>query len=137
MLRKLLILAREAGVQLEESDVKITPMLPQEFFDCPIGEFYTRLEAYEGDIRHREAELQAAGQRQRFVASLRRDPSSRLGYRAEIKMMAVGADSPFYWINGTENVTVVRSEYSAPLVIRGAGEGVRAAASGIIRDVLL
>ena len=137
VLRKLLILAREAGVQLEESDVKITPMLPQEFFDCPIGEFYTRLEAYEGDIRRREAELQAAGQRQRFVASLRRDPSSRLGYRAEIKMMAVGADSPFYWINGTENVTVVRSEYSAPLVIRGAGEGVRAAASGIIRDVLL
>ena len=137
VLRKLLILAREAGVQLEESDVKITPMLPQEFFDCPIGEFYTRLEAYEGDIRRREAELQAAGQRQRFVASLRRDPSSRLGYKAEIKMMAVGADSPFYWINGTENVTVVRSEYSAPLVIRGAGEGVRAAASGIIRDVLL
>ena len=137
VLRKLLILAREAGVPLEESDVKITPMLPQEFFDCPIGEFYTRLEAYEGDIRRREAELQAAGQRQRFVASLRRDPSSRLGYRAEIKMMAVGADSPFYWINGTENVTVVRSEYSAPLVIRGAGEGVRAAASGIIRDVLL
>lgn len=137
VLRKLLILAREAGVPLEESDVKITPMLPPEFFDCPIGEFYTRLEAYEENIRRREAELDSAGQRQRFIASLRRDPSSRLGYRAEIRMAAVSADSPFYWINGTENVTVVCSEYSAPLVIRGAGEGVRAAASGIIRDVLL
>ncbi len=137
VLRKLLILAREAGVPLEESDVKISPMLPQEFFDCPIGEFYSRLEEYETQLRLRESQLAAEGLRQRFVASLRRDPSSRLGYRAEIKMVAVSADSPFYWINGTENVTLVRSEYSAPMVIRGAGEGVRLAAGGIIRDVLL
>lgn len=137
VLRKLLILAREAGVPLEESDVEISPMLPQEFFDCPIEEFYSRLEEYETQIRLRESQLAAEGCRQRFIASLRRDPSSRLGYRAEIKMGAFSADSPFYWISGTENVTIVRSEYSAPLVIRGAGEGVRLAAGGIIRDVLL
>ncbi len=137
VLRKLLILAREAGVPLEESDVRITPMLPEEFFDCPIEEFYTRLEAYEPQIRLRESQLATEGRRQRFIASLRRDPSERLGYRAEIRMGAVSPDSPFYWVSGTENVTLVRSEYSAPLIIRGAGEGVRLAASGIIRDILL
>ena len=84
-----------------------------------------------------EAELDAAGQRQRFVASLRRDPAARHGYRAEIKMQRVGPESPFFWISGTENVTVVRSEYSAPLVIKGAGEGVRLAATGIIKDILM
>ena len=137
VLRKLLILAREAGVPLEAEDVEIVPMLGPEFFDCPLEEFYRRLAEYEPRFVAREAELDAAGQRQRFVASLRRDPSARLGYRAEIKMLRVGPESPFYWISGTENVTVVRSEYSAPLVIKGAGEGVRLAATGIIKDILM
>ena len=137
VLRKLLILAREAGVPLEADDVEITPMLGPEFFDCPLDEFYRLLAGYEPQFVAREAELDAAGQRQRFVASLRRDPAARHGYRAEIKMQRVGPESPFYWISGTENVTVVRSEYSAPLVIKGAGEGVRLAATGIIKDILM
>lgn len=137
VLRKLLILAREAGVPLEESDMQITPMLGEEFFDCPIEDFYSKLEAVESKIQVSEKRLSAQGRRQRFVALLRRDSTARLGYRAEIKMESVSADSPFYWLNGTENVTVIKSEYSAPLIIRGAGEGVRLAASGIIRDVLL
>ena len=137
VLRKLLILAREAGVPLEAEDVEITPMLGPEFFGCPLEAFYEKLAAYEPQFVAREAELDAAGQRQRFVASLRRDPAARLGYRAEIKMQRVGPESPFYWISGTENVTVVHSEYSAPLVIKGAGEGVRLAATGIIKDILM
>ncbi len=137
VLRKLLILAREAGVPLEADDVEIVPMLGPEFFDCPLEEFYTRLAGYEPQFIAREAELDEAGQRQRFVASLRRDPSARHGYKAEIKMQRVGPESPFYWISGTENVTVIRSEYSAPLVIKGAGEGVRLAATGIIKDILM
>ena len=137
VLRKLLILAREAGVALEADDVEIVPMLGPEFFDCPLEDFYRRLAEYEPQFIAREAELDAAGQRQRFVASLRRDPAARRGYRAEIKMQRVGPESPFYWISGTENVTVVRSEYSAPLVIKGAGEGVRLAATGIIKDILM
>ena len=137
VLRKLLILSREAGVPLEADDVEIVPMLGPEFFDCPLEEFYQRLASYEPQFIAREAELDAAGQRQRFVASLRRDPSVRHGYRAEIKMQRVGPENPFYWISGTENVTVVRSEYSAPLVIKGAGEGVRLAATGIIKDILM
>ena len=137
VLRKLLIIAREAGIPLEEDDVEITPMLGPEFFDCPLDEFYARLSAYEPRFIQREAELDNAGLRQRFVASLRKDTSSRLGYKAEIKMRLVGMDSPFYWISGTENVTVIRSEYSSPLVIKGAGEGVRLAATGIIKDILM
>ena len=137
VLRKLLILAREAGVPLEAGDVEISPILGPEFFDCPLEEFYRRLVASEPQFVAREAELDAADQRQRFVASLRRDPAARLGYRAEIKMQRVDPESPFYSISGTENVIVVRSEYSAPLVIKGAGEGVRLAATGIIKDILM
>lgn len=137
VLRKLLILAREAGVKLEAEDVEITPMLGPEFFDCPLEEFYARLSEYEPKFIAREAELDALGRRQRFVASLRKDPAARLGYKAEIRMLEVGPENPFYWISGTENIIVVKSEYSAPLVIKGAGEGVRLAATGIIKDILM
>ena len=135
-LRKLLILGREAGVKLEASDVEITPMLPREFFDCQLDDFYKLLAEYEPKFIARENELDEMGMRQRFVASLRRDPSSAQGYKAEIKMQLVGPESPFFWISGTENVTVITSEQSAPLVIKGAGEGVKLAASGIIKDIL-
>lgn len=136
-LRKLLILAREAGVALEAGDVDITPMLPPEFFGCSLDEFYARLDAYEQVFRDKEDELDSIGMRQRFVASIRRDPSARLGYKAEIKMRTVGPDSPFFFLKGTENATVISSELSAPLVIKGAGEGAALAASGIIKDILI
>ncbi len=136
-LRKLLILAREAGVALEADDVEITPMLPREFFECGINEFYVRLGEYEQVFRDREDELDRLGMRQRFVASISRDPSARLGYKAEIKMRLVGADSPYFYLKGSENVTVIQSEVSAPLVIKGAGEGAALAASGIIKDMLM
>ena len=136
VLRKLLILSREAGVPLEASDVEISPMLPPEFFDCGIDEFFAKLEAWVQNFLDLEDELDGKGMRQRFVATLRCDKTRPLGYRAEIKMQHVDPSDPFYWVTGTENVTVIRSEQSAPLIIRGAGEGTRLAASGIIRDLL-
>lgn len=137
VLRKLLILAREAGVPLEAADVEIEPMLGPEFFNCPLDEFYTRLAEYEPHFVEREDELDRLGMRQRFVASIVRDPHHPKGYRAEIKMRMVDADSPFFRVAGTENIIRVCSEHSAPLVIKGSGEGAYPAASGIIRDILM
>lgn len=136
VLRKLLILAREAGVPLEKEDVKITPMLGKPFFTCPIEKFYDKMMKSEPDFQIREKKLSAAGLRERFTAVLHRDPRASKGYKAEIKMVSYGPESPFYWISGTENVIVVRSENSSPLVVKGAGEGAREAAIGIIKDIL-
>ena len=135
-LRKLLILGREAGVPLEEEDVTVTPMLGSEYFDCPLDEFYHRLQAAEPDFIRREDELDEMQRRQRFVASLHRDPSQPLGYKAEIKMQLYRVDSQFYWISGTENVMEIRSGNTAPLVIKGAGEGAQQAARSILNDIL-
>ena len=133
-LRKLLIIAREAGVPLEEKDVEIIPMLGPEFFEGGVEDFYRKLEAREPEFIRREDELDAIGKRQRFVATLQREPSG--AYRADIRMRLVGIDSPFYWISGTENVTVIQRGQSYPLVIKGSGEGASLAASGIIRNIL-
>ncbi|MBQ4026539.1 MAG: bifunctional aspartate kinase/homoserine dehydrogenase I, partial [Bacteroidales bacterium] len=133
-LRKLLILSREAGVPLEEKDVEIVPMLGPEYFKGSIEDFYRRLDEDEAKFVQREDELDAMGSRQRFVASLRRRDDGT--FKAEIKMRLVGIDSPFYWISGTENVTIIHSADAYPLVIKGSGEGARLAASGIIRNIL-
>ena len=133
-LRKLLILSREAGVPLEEEDVEITPMLGPEYFRGSLEEFYRRLENDEPRFARLEKDLKATGMRQRLVASLRRNPDGT--FKAEIRMRRVGIDSPFYWISGTENVTVIHSSDAYPLVIKGSGEGARLAASGIIRNIL-
>lgn len=137
-LRKLLIIAREAGVPLEESDVEITPALGPEFFDCSIDEFYRKLYEYEPTFVEREHQLDEVNHRQRFVATLQRDPSRHLGYRASISLQEVDEESPFFRLRGTENVIAIKSRYiSSPLVIRGDGEGARLAASGVINDILM
>ena len=136
-LRKLLILAREAGIPLEAEDVEIVPMLGKEYFGCSLDRFYELLEMNEASFVEMEEELDRKDMRQRFVAYVRRDASSPLGYKAGISMKLVGPDDPFYWISGTENITSVKSEnLNSPLVLKGSGEGARSAASGIINDIL-
>lgn len=108
-LRKLLILAREAGVHLDEKDVEIEPV--------------KNFESIRPD--------------QRFVASLVKDETKALGYRASIRMQTVDERHPAYWLQGTDNAIIVRSAYHpSPLVIQGAGEGARQAASSVLNDIL-
>ena len=110
----LIILAREAGVHLEEKDVEIEPVLDRSFFEGSVEDFYAKLEKAEPRF----------GRNQRFVASLVKDPSRPLGYRASIRMQTVDESHPAYWIHGTDNAIIVRSAFHpSPLVIQGAGEG--------------
>lgn len=133
-LRKLLILAREAGVPLEAEDVSIEPMFGPEFFEGTPEDFYRKLREAEPQIAREEEDLHDRGLRRRFVASLRRTEN---GFTARIGMKNVGVESPYYWIDGTQNVTVIHSSDAYPLVIKGSGEGARLAASGIIKNILL
>ena len=131
-LRKLLILAREAGVQLEEEDVEVTPVVP--LAGGSVEDFYQALEAQEEVLSRaaREAELQ--GFRRRFVASLEKTAD---GYRAGIGIRNVPPVHPAYHLRGTENAIIVRSAFHPyPLVIQGPGEGAREAASSILNDLL-
>ena len=136
-LRKLLILAREAGVPLEAGDVQIEPLIGPEYDGLPLEEFYARLEADEPRFAALESAADAARERQRFVASLVKDPSGPHGYKAVIRVQNVNADHPAYRIKGTENAIIIRSAYHPyPLLIQGAGEGARLAAASVLNDIL-
>ena len=106
--RKLLILAREAGIPLEESDVRIEPV-----------------------------DGSAVQPGQRFVASIEKDASAPKGYRAAIRLLTVGPDDPAWNVRGTDNMISIRSAFHpSPLIIQGAGEGAKMAASSVLNDIL-
>lgn len=108
-LRKLLILSREAGVPLEAEDVEIQPVKADSVYET----------------------------NHRFVASLVKDDSCPLGYKAQIKLQKVPENHPAYWLQGTDNVIIIRSVFHpSPLVIHGAGEGAQQAAASILNDIL-
>ncbi len=136
-LRKLLILAREAGVPLEEEDVELSPVVDPALLDVSLEEFYNGLEAAEPEFRAREMAADAKNCHQRFVASLVKDPSATHGYKASIRLQLVDENHPAYRITGTENAIIIRSAYHPyPLLIQGAGEGARIAAASVLNDIL-
>lgn len=136
-LRKLLILAREAGVPLEEEDVEIVPAVPKELMELPMEQFYERLQALEPEFDAAEKAAARSQCRQRFLATLEKDSSKPLGYKATIAIRNVPRRHPAFRILGTENAIIVRSAYHPyPLVIQGAGEGARMAAGSIMNEIL-
>lgn len=133
-LRKLLILSREAGVRLEEADVKVEPVIPAEAFKGTVEDFYAALEAYEPELAKKADQANAKGERLRFVAYLRKNGKA---YEAGIGIRSVAPEHPAYYLRGTENAIIVRSAFHPyPLVIQGPGEGAREAASSILNDIL-
>ena len=133
-LRKLLILAREAGVQLEESDVEVEPVVPSALLEGSLEQFYAALEAYEPSWAQQVTAASERGSRLRFVACLEK---SARGYKASISLKEVAPEHPAYYLRGTENAIIVRSAFHPyPLVIQGPGEGAREAASSILNDIL-
>lgn len=134
-LRKLLILSRVAGIPLEESDVEVEPVV--KLSEGTTEEFYADLEAQEPALSLRALKASVKGRRLRFVASLEKDPAAPKGYRASIRVREVEKEHPAYHLRGTENAIILRSAFHPyPLVIEGAGEGAKQAASSILNDIL-
>ena len=133
-LRKLLILSREAGVKLEEEDVKVEPVVPESLMEGSLEAFYDGLEAYEPQFAQAARAADRQGFRRRFVASLEK---TEKGYQACIGLRNVPPVHPAYHLSGTENAIIIRSAFHPyPLVIQGPGEGAREAASSILNDIL-
>ena len=138
VLRKLLILSREAGVPLDEKDVQVSPILGEEFFEGDVDSFYAKLAENETVFAARYNEAASKGLRQRFVASLVKDEASELGYKAKIGLENVDESHPLYNLNGTDNCAIIQTDfYPSPLVIQGAGAGAYQTASGVLNDIIV
>ena len=131
VLRKLVILSRESGLAIEESDVKLNPILAPEYFEGDVESFYSKLAANEDYFRGLFEGAKSRGKRLRFIAELD-------GTDASIGLQEVGPDNALYNLCGTDNAAIMTTDYyPSPLVIQGAGAGARQTASGVLKDILL
>ena len=113
VLRKLLIISRLAGIPLEESDVRLTPVPSEE------------------EVKRLYDEAKAENKKLKYVATIDADG------RAEIGIKAIGPDNALYGLKGTDNAALITTDdYPSPMVIQGAGAGARQTAGGILNDIL-
>ena len=139
VLRKLLILSREAGAAIDEADVEIDPILGPEFFSGKVPAFYEMLAANESSFAAAYRTAADKGLRQRFVASLVAVPEEGgVHYKASMGLQCVGPENPLFNLCGTDNAALIKTAfYPSPLVVQGAGAGAYQTASGVLNDILL
>ena len=112
VLRKILILSRQAGLPLEEAQVTLEPI--------------------PADIEQRYQKAAASGKKLRYVASVDAEGHAVVG------LQEVGPDSPLYSLRGTDNaILITTGDYPSPMLIQGAGAGTRQTAGGLLNDIML
>ncbi len=131
VIRKIVILAREAGYQVEQSDVKTDLFLPKECFDGDIDSFFESVRGMDADFEKWRAEAEAQGRHFRFVATL--DNGS-----VSVGLKMVDASHPFYHLEGSNNVILITTERykEYPMAIKGYGAGAEVTAAGVFSDII-
>lgn len=130
--RKLLILAREAGMTLESEDIEIINILPEECQKASSVEaFFEALEKVDDYFEQLQAEAAAKGQRLRMIAKLSEG-------EARIALEGVDDSHPFYGLSGSDNMIVFTTERykERPLVVRGPGAGAEVTAAGVFAEIV-
>jgi aspartokinase/homoserine dehydrogenase 1 len=130
--RKLLILAREAGLTMEAEDIDIKPFLPQACFDAPtVDAFFETLKTYNTTFENMVEAAEKDGHKLRIIATLE-------GKKASISLQSVDANNPFYGLSGSDNmISFTTQRYKErPLVVRGPGAGAEVTAAGVFAEII-
>ena len=143
--RKFLITSRQAGFAIESSDVDFKGFIPEEImcsqntsFPSYAEEFYAKLQEYEPQLKAQYDAAAAKGEKLRFIASLDATECNGNGKpECSIALKSIGAEHPFYTLEGTDNAVIIESEYYPnAIVIKGAGAGAKQTAGGVLNDIL-
>ncbi|MFT4152183.1 bifunctional aspartate kinase/homoserine dehydrogenase I [Parafilimonas sp.] len=136
VMRKILILAREAGEQLEMEDITNNGFLPEECFEGNVDDFYKSLLKYEDHFKNLYNKAAAENCKLKFVAEFTNTPSGNKD--ANVGLKHIPADSDFYHLYGKDNIVLFYTQRypEQPLVVKGAGAGADVTASGVFADII-
>ena len=130
--RKLLILAREIGMQLELSDIEVENLVPEKARSTKsIEQFFKQLEKFDSEFEVRKKEALGNGNVLRYVAKLENGI-------AKIGLQEVERSHPFYSMTGSDNILALTTKHcgNMPIVIKGPGAGAEVTAAGVFADMI-
>ena len=131
VIRKLVILTREAGYKVEQEDVERRLFVPDEYFKGSVDDFWKHLPELDADFERRRRKLSEEGKRWRFVATMEHG-------RTSVALKAVDALHPFYNLEGSNNIVLLTTERykEYPMQIQGYGAGASVTAAGVFANVM-
>ncbi len=131
VVRKLVILSREAGYRVEQEDVEKNLFVPQDYFDGTLEDFWHRLPELDADFEAKRQVLDVDHKRWRFVAKME-------GGKTSVGLQAVAPGHPFYNLEGSNNIVLLTTERykEYPMLIQGYGAGASVTAAGVFANIM-
>ena len=131
VLRKLVILSREAGYPIEQEDVKQKLFVPDNYFEGTLEDFWINISELDASFEQRRQRMEKEGKRLRFVARLENG-------QASIGLEEVDRNHPFYQLEGSNNIVLLTTARykECPLLIQGYGAGASVTAAGVFADIM-
>jgi aspartokinase/homoserine dehydrogenase 1 len=131
VIRKLVILSREAGYKLNQEDVEKQVFIPERFFNGSLDDFWKELPSLDADFEVRRKKLEAEGKKWKFVATL-------CDGKGKVSLQEVDSHHPFYDLEGSNNIVLIttRRYHEYPMMIQGYGAGASVTAAGVFADIM-
>lgn len=131
VIRKLVILTREAGYRVEQADVEKHLFVPDEYFEGSVDDFWKKLPDLDADFERRRQEIDRENKKWRFVATM--DAG-----RTSVALKTVGPSHPFYNLEGSNNIVMLTTERykEYPMLIQGYGAGASVTAAGVFANIM-
>lgn len=131
VIRKLVILAREAGYAIEQSEVEANLFIPQELFDGTLENFWAKLPQLDAQFENDRKQLANEKKHWRFIAKYENGKGS-------VSLCKVNERHPFYHLEGSNNIILLTTERykEYPMLIQGYGAGASVTAAGVFADIM-
>jgi aspartokinase/homoserine dehydrogenase 1 len=131
VVRKILILSREAGYPLEKEEVEVNKFLPDECFEGSLEDFWEKVKTQDAPFEEKRKKLAKEKKKWRFFATMDQG-------KAKVDLLVVESDHPSYNLAGSNNIILLTTERykELPMVIKGYGAGAEVTAAGVFADIM-